>query len=258
MENQTGRCIHCLKFFKTLTRDHILPKSYYADSTPSEIERWTAPACSKCNAELGKIEENLLIRLGLSLNPRPDTNSSTSEISQRVLRSLNPKVAKNDRDKKIRLAKAKKMIEGIFRSDGSIKGIFPNFGYHKGWKPEEQYGIYIPANEPEVVGAKIVRGIEYRLGGRIIDPTFELQVYFCHEDTIRDVVDLIRRNGQHYIIVTGFEFYRCAPFEQKYCLYEIRIWDKFIIYASIMKKSWWKLLFSFNFWKYKFYTYGIE
>jgi len=254
MKNQPERCVHCLIQSSELTRDHILPKSYYPDSTSPEIERWTAPACEKCNLELGKIEEELLTLLGLSLNPRADSISGTSSISQKVLRSLNPKAAKNERDQKMRHGKALKIVRGIFRADGSTKGMFPNFGYHAGWKPEEQYGVYIPADKIEKFGCKMVRGLEYKLQGRVIDPSSKLEVFYCHEDTIQDVIQVIHRFGKHHVITPGFEFYRASPDQSnKHALYQIRIWDKFVIYGSIVQKPWWRLPFDFKFLKYRLF-----
>ncbi|MBI5401393.1 hypothetical protein HZB05_01020 [Candidatus Wolfebacteria bacterium] len=237
------RCIHCLKVRKR-TDDHILPKSYYPTSVSSEVRnQWVAPACQKCNNDLGKVEDELLTLLGLCLNRRTAIVSPTSSISQKVLRSLNPKTTSDEREKRIREARTRKIVQSIFPTKGSINGIFPNFGYHAGWTPEEQYGVPIPANLPEKVGRKLIRGIEYKLDNRYINNSFDLNVYFCHEDTIRDVISLIRKNGQKETIAPGFEFYRVA-FERRYFLYEIRIWDKFVVYGSMMKKPWWRLILS--------------
>lgn len=252
MKKRKERCVHCLKTFdEKLTRDHIFPDGYNSNPSSNDVELWTAPACNNCNKELGKVEEDLRNRLALSLSPNLDSGSPTSNISQRALRSFNPGVATSERDRRIREARAKKVLQDVFRLDGSTKGIFPNFGYHSGWKPEEQYGILIPADEPEKMGKKIIRGIEYKLENRFVDPSFKLQVYFCYEDTVRNVSDLIQRSGQRYVINSDFEFYRSAPLDKRYCLYKILIWDKLIIYGSLMKKRWWQLLFSFRFWEYK-------
>lgn len=235
------RCIHCLKI-EERTDDHILPKSYYPTSVPGKVKnQWVAPACQKCNNDLGKAEEELLTLFGLCLNCRTDNISPTSSISQKVLQSLNPQAARDERERKIREARSRKILQSIFPTKGSTNGIFPNFGYHAGWVPEGQRGVLIPADLPEKVGRKLIKGIEYKIDGRYIDNSFDLNVYFCHEDTICDVISLIRKNGQKHTIAPSFEFYRVA-FERRYFLYEIRIWDKFVIYGSMMKKPWWRLI----------------
>lgn len=237
------RCIHCLKI-KEQTDDHILPKSYYPTSVSGEIKnQWVAPACQECNNDLGRAEEELLTLVGLCLDPQTDTISQTSGIRQKVLRSLNPKATSDEREKRIRKARAIKIVQSSSLAKGSMNSVFPNFGYHAGWTPEEQHRLPIPDDLPEKVGRKLIKGIEYKLDGRYIDSSFDFNVSFHHEDTIRDTIVLIRKNGQKHTIAPGFEFYRVA-FERRCFLYEIRIWDKFVIYGSLMKKPWWRLVLS--------------
>jgi hypothetical protein len=42
-------------------------------SPGSDLYKWRIPSCYRCNGELGKIEENLLFRLGLCIEPTPET-----------------------------------------------------------------------------------------------------------------------------------------------------------------------------------------
>ncbi|MFA6521586.1 MAG: hypothetical protein WCT53_04340 [Candidatus Gracilibacteria bacterium] len=188
------------------------------------------------------------------MNSKADADSPTSAIRQRVLRSFNANAASNEHDRKVRAGRVRKFLKSILRSDGRTEGVFPGFGYHPEWKPEEQYLIPIPADGLNKIGQKIIKGIEYKLEKRYIDQSFELKVFFCHENKIGDVLNLIRQNGQHHVVAPGFEFYRMAPFDKKYCLYEIRIWDKLVIYGSLMKKSWWQQIFSLNFIRFKLFA----
>lgn len=248
------RCIHCLRRFDKLTRDHILPKSYYANLTTAQTELWTAPACENCNNNLGRIEQDCLIPLMLSMSSRAYAGSPTSAIRQRVLRSFNANAASSEHDRKVRAGRAQKVLKSIFRSDGRIEGVFPGFGYHHEWKPEEQYCIPVPADGLNRLGQKIIRGIEYKIEKRYVDKSFELAVYFCHENKeVSGVSNLIRQNGQHHVIAPGFEFYRMAPFNKKFCLYEIRIWNKLVIYGSLMKKRWWQRIFELDFMQFNIF-----
>lgn len=232
MVRKIAKCIHCLET-KEKTDDHILPKSYYFPSVPNEIRnQWVAPACFACNNDLGKSEDELLTILGLCLNRFSDGNA----IGQKVLASLNPRATNEEREKRIRTGKAKKILDHLIPMGIDNKGIFPNFGYHDGTDPGKQKGILIPHYLPLKIGEKIIKGIEYKLDSRYVDSTFDLSVYFCQEDSIQDVISLIRNNGLRYIIAPGFEFFRVA-FDDQYFLYEIRIWEKFIIYGALMKKG---------------------
>ena len=89
-----GRCVHCLKLFDELTWDHVLPESWYPEVV-DEIEKWQIPACEVCNTELGKIEENLLVKLGLCLDPK---ELASLGIPDKVLRALNLTKGRDARD----------------------------------------------------------------------------------------------------------------------------------------------------------------
>src|ERR1035441_7983823 len=81
----TGRCVHCLRLSQPVTYDHGLPASWYPDTTPVNVQRWTAPSCRKCNSELGSLERDLLIRVVLCIDPKKE---AVSGLASKVLRSL--------------------------------------------------------------------------------------------------------------------------------------------------------------------------
>ena len=104
-----GNCVHCHKFFNNLTWDHILPKSWYP-VMDSNIEKWVIPSCLQCNRDLGKLEENLLSKLALCLDPN---ERNTFGIPQKVHRSINPLLGKDEIDKQYRKAKREKLRKEI-------------------------------------------------------------------------------------------------------------------------------------------------
>src|SRR6266851_4649627 len=79
------RCVHCLRVSEELTRDHAFPNSWYPDTTPKSVQRWTAPSCLRCNNELGRFEEDLLLRVVLCIDPRMP---AVAGVAARALRSL--------------------------------------------------------------------------------------------------------------------------------------------------------------------------
>jgi 5-methylcytosine-specific restriction endonuclease McrA len=79
------RCVHCLRETDATTKDHVFPSSWYPDSTPETVQRWTVPSCTDCNTFLGKLETDLLVRLALCLEP---ASASAAGISSKALRSL--------------------------------------------------------------------------------------------------------------------------------------------------------------------------
>jgi hypothetical protein len=72
-------CVHCLVELTkppksgmltdtSATLDHVFPKHWFPESTPQNLNRWTVPACHKCNDELSGIEKVLLNRMALFLD----------------------------------------------------------------------------------------------------------------------------------------------------------------------------------------------
>jgi hypothetical protein len=69
MAKNIGKCVHCLKDNVELTDDHMFPKSWYPDTTAENLEKWTIPSCLECNQRLGKLERDLIGRVGAGTKP---------------------------------------------------------------------------------------------------------------------------------------------------------------------------------------------
>ncbi len=78
-------CIHCLRATDAPEADHVFPYSWYPDSTPPTVQRWTAPSCAGCNRKFGQLEKDLLVRLVGCIDPKSD---AVSGLYARVVRSL--------------------------------------------------------------------------------------------------------------------------------------------------------------------------
>jgi len=61
-KSSNTRCVHCLEYFEELTSDHVLPKAWYPDDTPDNLEKWQVPACSEYSGTRAHLtlENNLL------------------------------------------------------------------------------------------------------------------------------------------------------------------------------------------------------
>lgn len=158
------RCIHCLKITETPEADHVFPDSWYPDSTPSSVQRWIAPSCPKCNRTLGQLENDLLIRLVLSTDPKSE---AAAGLDAKVFRSLGLDVnGLPESEKAIRDAlRAKIRAEfthstGVAELPGRIPGLGPT--------PNEGSGpaIFIPMAGLSIIAEKIARGCEYKYKNR--------------------------------------------------------------------------------------------
>src|SRR5437868_4605227 len=84
------RCVHCHKTLTKRTKDHVFPKSWFPENTPSNVQRWTVPSCADCNGNSGEMEKELFMRLTLCVDPR---KAEASGLSRRALQSMGVKVS---------------------------------------------------------------------------------------------------------------------------------------------------------------------
>jgi hypothetical protein len=80
-----GRCIHCREPLTETTKDHVFPRSWYPDTTPDDVQRWTAPSCESCNGHFRELEKELVVFLACCINP---TKSAAQGCYERVRRTM--------------------------------------------------------------------------------------------------------------------------------------------------------------------------
>ena len=79
-----GKCVHCLSDKVERTWDHVFPQAWYPDTTPAHLYKWQIPACLRCNKEYGEMEDDLLFRLALCIDPEiPETSGIVQTTSPR-------------------------------------------------------------------------------------------------------------------------------------------------------------------------------
>src|SRR5713101_3511088 len=122
-----GQCVYCLQTFEVRSWDHVMPRSWYPDTTPSDLERWQVPSCTPCNAAHGRNEEDLLLRLMMCFG---NDDARAAGIPQRIIRSIDPRRARNNRDARARAARHRGLGQDMFTAStaGSGAGLIPNFG----------------------------------------------------------------------------------------------------------------------------------
>jgi hypothetical protein len=230
-----GRCVHCRD--QASTKDHVFPDSWYPDSTPEKVQRWTVPCCVKCNRDLGLVEKEVFVRLGLCVNPE---KVAATGISKRVIRSFGIGAEALDEDEaRIRVALKKEVFKGAKPySDEARAHLLPGIGPHPEAPVDQQIQIGIPADKLNEVARKIIRGCEFWFsGGRIVEPPYEIEVFFAHQ---KDVPDVIRVFSQFdaFHFGPGFRVRRgVAHDEPLSAIYEAVIWDSLTFYAVILAPS---------------------
>ena len=80
-----GRCTHCREPLTKSTKDHVFPSSWYPDTTPEDVQRWTAPSCESCNGHFDELEKDLLVFLACCIDPTKPAAQGLYERARRTM-----------------------------------------------------------------------------------------------------------------------------------------------------------------------------
>lgn len=177
-----GRCVHCLRFADDITDDHVFPYSWYPESTPATVQRWTVPCCKRCNKELGAMESDLLVRLALCLDPKSE---AARGIPEKALRSLGidageltPKEREHREKRRLKLKAELIPLPAVEQAPGAIPGLVRHSG------PAE-FALPIPWAGLSIVAEKIARGCEYKLKSKkFVEPPYAVRTCVTEPDVV--------------------------------------------------------------------------
>jgi hypothetical protein len=154
-----GKCVHCLKIFEHLTWDHVFPEAWYPDTTKPNQYKWQVPSCQDCNRKYGTLENDLLIRISICLEP---SDPACAGIFEKGIRAIDPRYAKNEKDKRFRQAKREKIRRELWVGEEiPQKHLYPNFGLNADIPIQDQRAVTISPDSVKRLAEKIVRGIFY-------------------------------------------------------------------------------------------------
>ena len=202
-----GKCVHCLRDPVERTWDHVFPESWYPDTTPANLYKWQIPACISCNRIYDEMEQELLIKIGLCIEPE---SQESSGVVLKMLQSLDPSLARDERDRRARKAKRDKILSQVLTGDNIPNtGIYPCFEEKWGRPHQEQVAITISANSVRRLSEKIVRGIFYLEDHKFIEEPWSIDVYALHDRDAAPIISILDRFGREYarepgIVRTGW------------------------------------------------------
>ncbi len=220
MERATkGKCVHCLRVGDEVTYDHGFPSSWYPDSTPSTVQRWTAPSCRKCNHELGRLEKDMLVRIVLCIDPRKE---AVSGLAARVLRSLGLHVGGLSEDEKAyrdRLG-ARLRAELLPRPEVAAETVIPGLGPYE----NSPWMVPIPWASLSIITEKIARVCEHKINGRFVESPYGVRTSV---DSAGGVLpEPLRSFATVFDFGPGLKVTRLSPIENPLMVrYWISIWD---------------------------------
>jgi len=227
-----GKCVHCLADPVARNWDHIFPKSWYPDTSATNLCKWQIPSCVPCNSALGAIEEDFLRRIALCLDPFDPASRS---IVQKALRSMKPTEARNERDRNVRGALRQRILGETLEGDAIPQsGTFPGMGEKWGQPRDEQVAIRIPAASFRRITEKIVRGIFHVEDRKYIEPPYKIDFFALDSSDGGPVRAIIDRFGAAYAREPGIVVRRAvAPEDGLSSVFEIEFWQQFMTYATV-------------------------
>ena len=214
------------------TKDHVFPGSWYPDSTPQQVQRWTVPSCQPSNNKFGAMEESLFVRFVMCVDPRKQAASGVWNKARRMLGI--GVTGLSESEKRIRKALREEIHRNAKLYDKSDEPhVIPGLGPHAEFPNAPQIRIEISAHDMHEVAKKILRGCEFWLaGGRIIEPPHELEVFMPTE--MPQELEAHLKFGPDQL-GPGCRIRRAVPVDEPgTAIYEIVIWDTWKIVFSIL------------------------
>jgi hypothetical protein len=227
--NEATRCVHCLRVTDSETADHVFPDSWYPDTTPTTVQRWTVPSCLPCNKHLGQLERDLLIRYGLCLDPKLEATAGLGEKAMRALGFDVTDLSSRDEEHRKKL-RARIKAELTPREEFADKpGSFVGIG-----DPDEvpgEWSIPIPYASLAMIGEKIVRGCEYKLKNRYVEPPYAV---LTRLEKTAGVPEPFASVGRVFDFGPGCKIRRISVIEDPNMVcYWILIWDSLHLYVRV-------------------------
>jgi hypothetical protein len=224
-----GKCTYCLRHFDKLTWDHVLPLSWYPSSTPHDIAKWKAPACTECNRRLGQVEEDLLLRLGLCLEPQ---SISALGISHKAIRAISPQFAKDERGRKARELKRQKLLgEAIHFETPPQEGFLPHFGPLPWLSYDGYHAVLVREDTLRQYAEKLVRGMALVLDNCLLGPEYKIDLHVVRQEGDRQMLKLFDGRSQLYHRGLGFVIRRMVREDDQAWMYAIHIWERLRFYV---------------------------
>ena len=230
---KAGKCVHCLKTFEHLTWDHVFPEAWYPATTKPNQYKWQVPSCQNCNKKYGALENDLLIRLSICLEPN---DSACAGIFEKGMRAIDPKYAKNEKDKRFRQAKREKILRELWVGEAiPQKHLYPNFGSYAHLPIQDQVSVPISADSVKRLAEKIVRGIFYIEDKLFIEPPYSIESFVLNDKDAQPVMKATQKFGSIYAREPGITVYRAViPEDQLSSLFAVEIWERFKVYATVL------------------------
>lgn len=232
-----GTCAYCGELSDSLEDEHVFPESWYPSSTPADAERIKVPSCSKCNRDLGRLEERLQRQWATCIDA---THPAAVGIWERVIRSMRPELGRDERDARVRAGTRAKLKKAIRTVPIAAAGSFPGFGALEATWSSQPSGlvalsadaVMIDSKDVEAFTAKLVRGLHFLAHGAPIPADVTLNTYVVREDAWPELLEKVSTMTPRGV-PPGFIFWRAVANENPmFGLWYFLIWGQVFLQAT--------------------------
>jgi hypothetical protein len=176
------------------------------------------------------------MRLGLCVHPDAP---EASGIAAKALRSLGVRAGElSEKEAKLRAKKKGKLIAELMTWEEieGKPGILPGFGVHPEAPAEAQMAVRVSHSSLVTLAEKIVRGMEYVLRKRYIEPPYRVSTFFIEADATKAMERTVLSGAQADHFGPGLRIRRREATEDRnIVIYEILIWQKLTVHCVIDK-----------------------
>lgn len=122
-------------------------------------------------------------------------------------------------------------------SSDEAKSIFPGLGV---WDtPQRQFTLTINEKDIRREAEKMVRGCEYQIAKRYVEPPYNVQVHFVHEGDVPDGIwKIVEKFAVSYDLGPAFRAKRATVHDEPLVVfYRIDFWGHVVVYAFIDRED---------------------
>ena len=232
-KSNPGRCVHCLQQVNAITEDHLFPRSWYPSTTPPNIEKWKFPACSPCNRNYGRLEEELRLLLAACVDPKSD---AAAGIWAKVLDSIDPDKARSPTDSLKRKSARRRFLARVRDAEPSMaNSLLPEIYSDR---PKGGLAFIVPAKEIRRFVEKLVRGTIYLTEQRYIEDNQEITVSLLQPEHGEPILRLSAEFGELHDRGPGIRIRKAVAQDAKTnALFVFDIWDQFRFHGAVMDRE---------------------
>ena len=220
------RCAYCADAVAT-TFDHVFPTSWYPESTPTRVQRWTVPACGQCNNLYSHMEK--VIGLLLSMSVDGDLQG-TSGVWGKLGKAAQPSTARTEKEARAREA----LRQWVLKQQADVPTDFPRSAVlpHSLVNEQDAEPLLIDANELNGLMAKFARGSHCHLEKAPLPKGTDIAVSQVYADDVQRLASSNR--VERHEVGPGFTVLRLSEMthEQYTARYAFCIWQSLNCFAD--------------------------